>query len=240
MSFFSDDKHVWHSKNKYYSRKINLKFCSEGDKEELARPAESNVGACIWFCESPGEADDTIKSLDSLQDDLRKRLGIEVTSKEEKYSGEGSDEDSEEDISCPVEVQLIVVESFQLEDTKTKVLQWTLKRGIEIIDLSEDEELQDEQNVNVFASSGQKRVLEALQTVMWPQLCPPEEPGQDENEMNQEMEDFEALFANLASFKEAAASLPDAERKKFAEKVAMSFYSALGEGEDSSEEEGTN
>ncbi len=138
-----------------------------------------------------------------------------------------------------MEVQLVVVESFQTEDSKTKVLQWTLIRGIEIIDLSEDDELQNEQNVSVFASSGQKRVLEALQTVMWPQLCHPEEGGHDENEINKEMEDFEALFANLASFKEAAASLPDVERKKFAEKVAMSFYSALGEGEDSSEEEGT-
>ena len=83
-------------------------------------------------------------------------------------------------------------------------------------------------------------VVEALQTVMWPQLCHSsssnnelsEEKGQNPNE--KDVEDFENLFANLVHFKETATGLPDEERRKFAEKVAMSFFNALGEdGEDS-------
>ena len=46
------------------------------------------------------------------------------------------------------------------------------------------------------------------------------------------MESFENLFAKLVNFKETAAGLPDEERKKFAEQVALSFYSALGEESD--------
>lgn len=48
-----------------------------------------------------------------------------------------------------------------------------------------------------------------------------------------DVEDFEKLFANLVKFKETATGLPDDERRKFAEKVALSFYSALGDEEDS-------
>ena len=44
-----------------------------------------------------------------------------------------------------------------------------------------------------------------------------------------DVESFENLFAKLVNFKETAAGLPDEERKKFAEQVALSFYSALGE-----------
>ena len=47
-----------------------------------------------------------------------------------------------------------------------------------------------------------------------------------------DVESFENLFAKLVNFKETAAGLPDEERKKFAEQVALSFYSALGEESD--------
>ena len=48
-----------------------------------------------------------------------------------------------------------------------------------------------------------------------------------------DVEDFEKLFANLVNFKDTASGLPDEERRKFAEKVALSFYSALGDDDDS-------
>ena len=38
-----------------------------------------------------------------------------------------------------------------------------------------------------------------------------------------DMEDFENLFANLVHFKETASGLPDEERRKFAEKVALHY-----------------
>ena len=137
------------------------------------------------------------------------------------------------------EVQLIVVDHFDSEDTKTKVNQWSIDNSVELVDFSEDES-DENSDVEIFAANAQKRVVEALQTVMWPQLChssssnnePSEEKGQNPNE--KDVEDFESLFANLVHFKETATGLPDEERRKFAEKVAMSFFNALGEdGEDS-------
>ena len=52
----------------------------------------------------------------------------------------------------------------------------------------------------------------------------------------QKEEEFEALFAKFANFRDSSANMPDEERKAYAEKVAMSFWNALGgddEGEDS-------
>ena len=105
--------------------------------------------------------------------------------------------------------------------------QWSIKHGVEIIDLSEDPEQDDVEQV--FAANGQKRVIEALQTVLWTQWCTVQDPEASEKDV----EDFETLFANLVHFKETAAGLPDEERRKFAEKVALSFYSALGDDDES-------
>jgi hypothetical protein len=48
-------------------------------------------------------------------------------------------------------------------------------------------------------------------------------------------ESFEQLFGRMMEMKQKAASLPDEARKEFAEKVAMSFWQALG-GDDSDDE----
>lgn len=104
--------------------------------------------------------------------------------------------------------------------------------------MSEDEDLDREDQVTLFASSGQKRIVEALQTVMWPSLCEKSDNDTSEPSSNssttttREMADFETLFSNLANFKASATGLPDDERRKFAEKVALSFYAALGDDSD--------
>jgi hypothetical protein len=54
---------------------------------------------------------------------------------------------------------------------------------------------------------------------------------------NDEGDDFEGLFAQLTTFRDRSVNLPDDERRAYAEKMAMSFYNAIG-GEDSSDEEG--
>lgn len=50
------------------------------------------------------------------------------------------------------------------------------------------------------------------------------------------METFESLFSELASMKEKSSSLPSAERRAYAEKVAMAFYAALGGSDDELED----
>ena len=54
-------------------------------------------------------------------------------------------------------------------------------------------------------------------------------PNASEN-LGRESDDdnFEELFAKFASFKDKASGLNDAERKAYAEKVATSFWMALG------------
>ena len=46
------------------------------------------------------------------------------------------------------------------------------------------------------------------------------------------MDSFESLFAQLASMKEKSSNLPPADRKLYAEQVAMSFYAAMGISDD--------
>ena len=52
---------------------------------------------------------------------------------------------------------------------------------------------------------------------------------------NQE-DSFEALFAQLSTFRDRSTNMRDEERKAFAESVAVQFFNALG-GEDSSDDE---
>ena len=59
---------------------------------------------------------------------------------------------------------------------------------------------------------------------------PSTESGEDK------VDSFEALFSELASMKEVASNLPPSQRRSYAEKVALSFYAALG-GEDDEDED---
>ena len=196
--FVTDSLWNWSIKNKYYSAKVTIRIRKLEEKVDCI----SNVGASIWYS----------TSFTHSNIDLLKTWQNEISS---------ISKDSD------IEVQLIVVDHFDTEDTKTKVNQWSIENGIEIIDFSEDDT--EENTVEIFASSAQKRVIEALQTVMWPQLCDSNEDK--DNPTEKDVEDFETLFANLVHFKETATGMPDEERRKFAEKVAMSFFKSLGEDE---------
>jgi len=199
-----ENKCIWSISNKYYSCKVNIHVLNQ---RQLSSCNEiSNIGASIW-CTTEAKKED-----------------IELLNKWKK------DFDLDH-----VDVQLIVVDNFDSEETKSSMNQWAIKEGVEIIDFSEDEEddTTDTENIQIFASNSQKRIVEALQTVMWTELI--ENIGEADSGATTEkdVEDFEKLFANLVNFKETATGLPDDERRKFAEKVALSFYSALGDEEDS-------
>ena len=67
-----------------------------------------------------------------------------------------------------VDVQLVVVDNFESDETRSLINQWAIKEGVEIIDFSEDEEDENssenrEDQVHIFASDSQKRIVEALQ-----------------------------------------------------------------------------
>ena len=120
-----------------------------------------------------------------------------------------------------------------------------------MIDLSEDNDEEDiiaseeyEENIDQKESkdSVNKRVIEALQTVPWNAF---ETSVLKNSEQNVEIEDkkdqnvdlidgeFENLMSKLSTFKQKSDDLPREERYAYAEKVALSFFSAMGGDEDS-------
>ena len=54
--------------------------------------------------------------------------------------------------------------------------------------------------------------------------------GGGQSGQGEQDDDFEELFAKFASFKDRASGLGESERKAYAEKVATSFWMALGGG----------
>ena len=120
-----------------------------------------------------------------------------------------------------------------------------------MIDLSEDNDEEDiraseeyEENIDQKESkdSVNKRVIEALQTVPWNAF---ETSVLKNREQNVEIEDkkdqnvdlidgeFENLMSKLSTFKQKSDDLPREERYAYAEKVALSFFSAMGGDEES-------
>ena len=120
-----------------------------------------------------------------------------------------------------------------------------------MIDLSEDNDEEDiraseeyEENIhqNERKEPVNKRVIEALQTVPWNAF---ETSVLKNSEQNVEIEDkkdqnvdlidgeFENLMSKLSTFKQKSDDLPREERYAYAEKVALSFFSAMGGDEES-------
>ncbi len=58
----------------------------------------------------------------------------------------------------------------------------------------------------------------------------------DSEPVEKETESFESLFCQLSVMKEESARLPPAQRKLYAEQMALAFYAALGADEETDEE----
>ena len=122
--------------------------------------------------------------------------------------------------------------------------------GVEIIDLNdleEDDEICTSLNSKENSEHNENkplmnaRVIEALQTVPWTTF---ERSVEEKSEQDEKVEtqvdkslaegDFEDLMSKLSTFKQKSDELPREERYAFAEKIALSFFSAMG-GEDESD-----
>ena len=122
--------------------------------------------------------------------------------------------------------------------------------GVEIIDLNdheEDDEICTSLNSNESSEFNENkpltnaRVIEALQTVPWTTFeRSVEEKSEQDEKVDTEVDnslaegDFEDLMSKLSTFKQKSDELPREERYAFAEKIALSFFSAMG-GEDESD-----
>ena len=120
-----------------------------------------------------------------------------------------------------------------------------------MIDLSEDNDEEDiraseeyEENIDQKESkdSVNKRVIEALQTIPWNAFetsvlnnSEQDVKIEDKKDQNADLIDgeFENLMSKLSTFKQKSDDLPREERYAYAEKVALSFFSAMGGDEES-------
>ena len=151
-------------------------------------------------------------------------------------------------------VRLVVVAEGPGQD----MLAWSVERQFELIDLGEESYSTTDDDDGFDEKTGKERIREALEAHTWTNLVlternsmcsatvisptevkavkkDPEDVVGSMDSSDEEFgefvggeEDFESLFANLASLKERAATMSDGERKAFAEDVAVSFFSAIG------------
>merc|ERR1711899_259572 len=126
-----------------------------------------------------------------------------ITPSNDSYGEEGNSE----------EVRLVVVEGFSTDEVRTATLNWAINKGVEVIDLSEDNDEEDiraseeyEENIDQKESkdSVNKRVIEALQTVPWNAfetsvLKNSEQNVEIEDEKDQNVDVIDGEFKNLMS-----------------------------------------
>ena len=125
---------------------------------------------------------------------------------------------------------------------ESQFLEWSVNNSFEFIKLKSG----SDSEVDIMGDNeGHKRVRSALECHMWPYAIMKNSKSENDNkgtvdithleqllhELDFESGDFEAMFSKMGRIKNAAAGLPDEERKMFAEKVALTFYRAM-DGDD--------
>jgi len=203
---------LWEINNKYYDAKIQL-TCVEYASTQIEW-IHDNCEALIVYCDSSQEA--ALENLDSLLTSLG---------------------------DFEAEVQLLVFDAFPTKDdgpgiSRLKAQQWCISNRWELIELNKAEEESEDfcQDDDFPESWGFQRIRQALHAHTWSNL------EMKEGSMNIPVPtlesylegsegDFEKLFSNFEHMKRTAASLPTEHRKDYAEKVAISFWKAIGGSE---------
>jgi len=94
----------------------------------------------------------------------------------------------------------------------------------------------NESNINADepAQPSDSHPLPGLDDINWGALLTDsvETDATNQSEADLEVEEFERLFMKLKVMKDKAETLPEAERRQYAEKVAVSFWKAVGGDED--------
>lgn len=228
--------HGWRVATKYFHADILLQtvnvaaLLEEEDSEEL-QPVIQSTEAVVFYCDS---------SRESFQ--LAGRAW-------ERFK-----EVSPAVCLCVVERTLDVA-TDDTEMSRAAVLEWCLARQFELVDCEEDVEEDSDHEEVIREKVGRERIAEALRSHTWsnmimleeaprvPPLAPasgprescrdPEAPSLtaakiDPGSLEKETESFESLFCQLSVMKEQSARLPPADRKLYAEKMALAFYAAMG------------
>ncbi|KAK6623186.1 hypothetical protein RUM43_009038 [Polyplax serrata] len=143
--------------------------------------------------------------------------------------------------------------------TKRTIVEWCVGKGFELVELEpnvdeEDSSLEDD----TFEETGVKRIIQALDAHVWPNLVMKNSNSQvkgtkhpesqsnfarlrqklgldeslDEMLNDDNDDDFSQLFSQLSAMKERVSALPETDRKDAAEQVVKAFWKAMG-GDDS-------
>ncbi|KAG2470994.1 AAGAB protein, partial [Polypterus senegalus] len=118
--------------------------------------------------------------------------------------------------------------------SRQKAQEWCIAHGFELVEL-EPEVLPDEDD-DFPESTGVKRIVQALNANVWSNMEMKDDAllNVDIQELanlttgEADLDNFERLFTKLKEMKDKAATLPHAERKLHAEKVAKAFWMAIG------------
>ncbi|XP_018321620.1 alpha- and gamma-adaptin-binding protein p34-like [Agrilus planipennis] len=216
---------IWHVDTKYYTADINI----FGITEKFLRTDEFN---------------NTIHAV-IVHMDSNKECGLEDLKKLEDLFNE-----------CNPEVKLLVCNYITEESQvpKTKALGWCLKNSFELIELYPNNSECTDLGGDIFKEKvGVDRIIESLQTYVWPNLIMKSEKLQGScniaNVTKQEdspsvcniigpddMDDFSELFSHLQMMKESIKGMPMNQRKQCAEQMVTAFWKAIG-GEDDELEE---
>lgn len=218
-------------KTKYYTASVNLNHFKYPD---LSKQSFGGTEALLFYCE--GTQDSLIKA-ETVWQRVKENepavcLFIIDSTKDTK--------DSEGDV------------------TRTEIMSWCLNNHFELIEcdeVAEDESSDGDDSGGIVDIVGKARILEALKSHTWStmELVEPPPLMSSKSQCNQEMkpqrtpsasleesvDTFEALFSELAVIKAKADNLPtEGEKRAFAEKIALSFYAAMGgdDGPDSEED----
>jgi len=218
-------------KTKYYTASVNLNHCSYSD---LSKQRFDETEALLIYCEG-------------TRDCLNKADKVWQLAKENEPA-----------------VCLFIIDST--EDTKvdegdvtrTEIMSWCLSNHFELVEcdeVAEDDCSDGDESGGIVDIVGRGRILEAMKSHTWstmellepPTLMSSKSQSVKEKKpqrtpsasLEESVDSFEALFSELAVIKAKADNLPtEGEKRAFAEKIALSFYAAMGgdDGPDTDED----
>lgn len=218
-------------KTKYYTASVNLKHYKYSD---LSEQRFDETEALILYCEG-------------TQESLNKAEKVWQSAKENEPAVCLFIIDSTKDIK-----------EHECEVSRTEIMSWCLSNHFELVEcdeVTEDDGSDGDESGGIVDIVGKARILEALKSHTWStmELLEPPPLMSNKSQNNQEKktqrthsasleesaDSFEALFSELAVIKAKADNLPtEGEKRAFAEKMALSFYAAMGgdDGPDSDED----
>lgn len=200
--------HLWQIDTKYYTAQVNIHGITEG----YVRTEEFN---------------NSIEAL-IIHMDSNKETGLEDLEKWKII---------ENDCQPDVKILLSNYCTFDTKITKTRAIQWCIKRGFELIELYPNKSKNKAYKDEIMDDKiGVARIVEVLQTHVWSNLIMKDnKPAQNMGNSDiscDENDDFTELFNQLHIMKESIQSMPLQERKQCAEQVVTAFWKAIGGDEE--------